>query len=163
MNHLSAAENYLQNTRGFNLETIRGMYLQRERKRKDGTCIQTVRFPLWGNSYYDHFIEKDEIENRKGIFSFGCNFYNRAWIPKGMAFNEGDTIYITETILEAIELLHKKKKAIASLSVTNLPSVIINYHYDKKITWVFYGDKTFLALQKKKCIKKLVNIEFKIV
>lgn len=162
MNHLSAAENYLQNTRGFNLELIKGMYYQAERKRKDGTCIQTVRFPLWGNSSYDHFIEKDEIEGRKGIFSFGTSFLNRAWIPKEMAFNEGDTIYITETILDAIELLHERKKAIASLSAVNLPFITINYHCEKKITWVLYGDKVFLELQKERCIKELDNFEFKV-
>lgn len=162
MNQLSAADNYLQNIKGFNLETIKGMYSQCSHKLKNGTISTTVRFPLWDNSYYERLIDDDKIAENDGIKAYispGTILAGRAWIPKDMTFEENDTIYITEGIFDSIELLQFGQKSIAALSCVNFPADIIEEHQGKHIIWVlaYFKDQTAITYRAKHLerIKKL--------
>ncbi len=139
----ATADAYLSINRYFSLETIEGMYEQSWKKLKNGTFAATIRFPLWEKHYWERIIDSDKVaenEGKKAHISYGTSYTGRAWIPKGMEFKQGDTIFITEGIFKSISFLQIGKKSISALSCTNLPSEIIKEHSGKRITWVLAGD-----------------------
>lgn len=139
----ATADAYLVINRHFDLAKLNGMYSQGVKKLKNGSYAETVRFSLWDQHYYERIIDADKVaenEGDKAHISYAANFAGKAWIPKGMSFNNGDTIYITEGVFKSLAFLHLGKKSISSLSCSNLPREVIKEHSGKKITWILAAD-----------------------
>lgn len=133
----ASARAYLLHGRGFRKELIEGLYHQGTLRAGDGTQVETVRFPLWGNQYWERVIDADGARRagKKARFSHGSNIKDRHWQLPDMVLNRGDPCYIVEGIFHVIALAHAGRKAVAAFSCNQFPAQFVEEHKGKGIEW----------------------------
>ncbi len=142
----ASANAYMSINRHFDLKVVKSMYHQAVIKTKSGAFAETVRFPLWGNHYWDRIIDAEKVrgnEGKKVKISYKSNFQGTGWVPPGTTFEKNDIVYITEGIFKSLAFLHftdEKYKTIAAISCSNLPRNIIKENKGKDITWILAND-----------------------
>lgn len=132
INPNAAAELYLQEGRGFDLEllnknqrgkTVAPWYKQEwfvDSETNQSTA--TVRFPFL-NGYWERLIDRPErFKSGKARFMSGITFAGKWWIPPSVRLDLANEIWITEGIFNAIALLHHDITAVAIMSSTNYPA-----------------------------------------
>ncbi|WP_029046558.1 toprim domain-containing protein [Cupriavidus sp. amp6] len=121
-NPKAAADAYMRDGRGFNLDKVRDWYTQESyysHELKLGSA--TVRFVLGAGVYWERIIDQaHRFGDRKATFhgSYGGMW----WQPPGLNAGSVDEIWIVEGIFDAIALWHHDIAAVAAMSCTNYPS-----------------------------------------
>lgn len=149
------ARAYLSIYRGFRATKVSGWYhkgirtLFDEQRKRIGEVL-TVRFPLWGEHYWERILDQKDIERnggKKAHISYRCDFKGKGWTPPEQRIESGDWVFITEGIFQSIALAHLDPanlawplKVIASLSSSNLPREIIQANKGKGVHWVLAYD-----------------------
>ncbi len=149
------ARAYLSIYRGFRATKVSGWYhkgirtLFDEHRKRIGEVL-TVRFPLWGEHYWERILDQKDVERnggKKAHISYRCDFKGKGWTPPEQRIESGDWVFITEGIFQSIALAHLDPanlawplKVIASLSSSNLPRDIIQANQGKGIHWVLAYD-----------------------
>lgn len=127
-NRNAAADAYLSQARGFDLDLIRGYYSQEsyfDHKRQIGSA--TVRFPACG-SWWERLIdEPGRFGSGKARFSAGSSYKGKWWVPDRLNFKIIDELWIVEGIFNAIALAHHGIAAASIMSCTNYPSEGLGY------------------------------------
>lgn len=141
----ATARAYLSVNRSFDISKLTCNWEQGSKRLPSGDFAETVRFPLWGQHYWERIIDNAKaqlIENkRKASFSFGIKYTGKHWAPDpNLTIEDGDQIFIVEGIFHAIALHLSGKKVISAFSCNNLPTDIIEANADKKVTWVLAYD-----------------------
>lgn len=134
-NPFAAADLYLQEGRGFDLdllkkndkgETGERWYSQEyfvDEDTKEGTA--TVRFP-YANGYWQRLIDRPErFKGAKARFKPGTSIQGRWWVPPSVILSQAKEIWIVEGIFDAIALLHHGKVAVATMSTTIYPETAL--------------------------------------
>lgn len=150
-NPSASAEAYMSNSRGFPLIKISGWFNQGSRPLPNSTQhAPTVRFPLWGNHYWERLINATDIreflkvgKKQKAHFSYGIEYRGKCWQPPEQTLGQGDHVYIVEGIFHAIALTLVGQKAVAAFSCNNLPTELIDAHKASNITWMLGYDNDF--------------------
>lgn len=160
------ARAYLALKRGFNEVKVGAWFkggirtLYDDHKKRTGEVL-TVRFPLWGDHYWERIIDRKDIEKnggKKAHISYGCSYKNHCWMPPEQTIEKDDWVFITEGIFQAIALLHIDQdelawslKACAAISSSNLPRDLIKANLGKCIHWVlaYDNDAAGIAAAKK--------------
>ncbi|MFP3678896.1 hypothetical protein SB725_17500 [Pseudomonas sp. SIMBA_041] len=142
INPNATADAYLQRNRGFDISKMKGWYEQSRRKMKDDQWADTVRFPLC-DGYWERIIDATMVTanggDKAGI-KYKMSYKGGAWVPPGMAIEQGDTVYVVEGIFHAIALFLAGYKAIASISANNFPWDIVEAHKGLKVRWIIALD-----------------------
>ncbi len=144
----ATARAYLNYDRQFNLTLLGNVWQQGALPLQNGSFAATVKFPLWGNHYWQRVIDSDliplldvpEDQAKKARFSAGIKYSGKCWVPPNMQLQKGDSVYIVEGIFDAIALWMYGIKAIAAFSCNNLPSEFIKQYQDWGIEWVLAYD-----------------------
>lgn len=122
----AAADLYLSDGRGFDLELIKGWYTQEsyyDDKTQQGTA--TVRFPLC-NGHWERLIDRPERFGKdKARIKKGLQYRGRWWCPPSVNLAEVKKLWIVEGIFNAIALLHHGIVAVAAISCTNYPEAAL--------------------------------------
>lgn len=153
VNPHAAADAYLRHGRGFDLEPLKGLYTQdtfSNEKKYPGLYTGTVRFKLDEGIYWERFIDRPERFGRQKANFLG-KYEGLSW-----SMNDLDTLcnspsfWITEGIFNAIALIQAGQPAIATMSTTNYPSVLLKKIEDRcrelkkdkpRLVWAFDNDK----------------------
>lgn len=117
----AAADLYLSDGRGFDLEIIKGWYTQEsyfDDKTQQGSA--TVRFPF-SNGYWERLIDRPERFERKANILPGMAMRGHCWVPPSLNLLEVKKIWIVEGIFDAIALLHHGIAAVSIMSCNNYP------------------------------------------
>ncbi len=122
----AAADAYLQYTRGFDLDKIKGWYTQEYyHDRKLGIGSATVRFPIANGGYWERIIDQPHrFGDKKAHFNYGANYRGTCWVPPAVPMPEGE-IWIVEGIFKAIGLLHHDIWAASALTCNNYPNLFL--------------------------------------
>lgn len=144
----AAADAYLSEMRGFNLELIQGCYLQENYydPRKDiGSA--TVRFPIKDDIWWERIIDRpSRFGDRKANFH---GAYSGLWwkLPT-VKLEEQHEIWLVEGIFDAIALNHNDTTAVSLMSCNNYPALALSQlalmFTDKKrplLVWALDNDK----------------------
>ncbi len=143
----AVADAYMTEARGFPLGAIKGFYNQEKYwhpNANKGTA--TVRFYLPDStSYMERFVEPIEITEDDGSKTVRKQNFKGPhrglwWQPPGMTIDDGDTVWITEAIIDTISLYLSGIKSVAILSCSNYPETQLNKYKGKDINWVFALD-----------------------
>lgn len=163
------ARAYLTYNRGFRATKVSGWYCKGIRTLFDGNRrrvgeVLTVRFPLWGEHYWERIIDRKDIERnggKKAHISYGCDVKGKGWTPPEQAIVAGDWVFITEGIFQSIALSHLNPddlawplKVVATLSCNNLPRELIEANKGKGIHWVLAYDHDSAGMS---CMRKFVR------
>lgn len=122
----AAADLYLAEARGFDIEKIRGWYTQEhyfdpEADNGRGAGTATVRFPV-GDAYWQRLIDRPErFGKKKAHFKPGATYKGWWWQPPGLLPAEGRELWIVEGIFNAIALWLHGIPAVAAMSSNNYP------------------------------------------
>jgi len=146
----AAADAYLKNARGFDIEKIAGTYVQEYYHSHElGIGSTTVRFPLAGGGYWERLIDRpSRFGKKKAHFNFGCKYQGTLWTPP-MKMPE-DEIWIVEGIFDSIALMHHDIWAGSAMSCNNYPHLFLtalaeqcaeNDKKRPKLVWALDGDK----------------------
>lgn len=153
------ADAYLRENRGFDLEKIKGMYKLGFSIPENGTrylpCVEVpidVPKELSPNGVaFKRIINEEDVRYAKKLgdakSKITAPYKGWGWVPPGMTFKAGDTIFITEGIFKAMAFLMIGKKAISALSCSNFPREIIKKHSGKRIAWVVALDADNAGLE----------------
>ncbi len=144
----AAADAYLRDGRGFKLDLIRGWYRQESwwsHEHNAGSAV--VRFSIAGEVAWERIIDKPgRFGSRKA--SFRGDYKGLAWQPPNLGMPQ--ELWITEGIFDAIALLHHDTAAIAAMSCTNYPGLVLqaiaeqcaaNKTARPRLVWALDGDK----------------------
>lgn len=142
------ADAYLSIIRGFNLEAIKGWYEQGKYWNPNGDRgTETVKFYLDAEKtlYWQRFINEVTITDESGDKKVEKCRFNKSlaglwWQPPNLSINNGDTIYLTEGIFDAISLAVNGFKAVSIMSSGTFPHESIKAHLGKKVNWVLALD-----------------------
>ncbi len=143
----ATADAYMSEARGFPLPRVKGFYVQEKfwhPNANRGTA--TVRFYLpQSESYMERFVEPVEITEDDGSKTIRKQHFKGPhgglwWQPPGMTIEEGDTIWITEAVIDSISLYMVGIKSVAILASTNYPETQLNNYKHKNIRWVIALD-----------------------
>lgn len=123
----AAAQDYLEQARGFDLDRIKGWYEQEHYYKADadngkGAATATVRFKVL-DGYWERLIDRPErFGKMKARFKPGWTYQGWWWCPPDLALAEhkGD-LWITEGIFDTIALRHNGIASVAALSSVNYP------------------------------------------
>ena len=144
----ATASAYLGIDRGFDLSKIRGWYEQGSFQRpRSNEFTPTVRFYIdkGAGIWMERFIDNRFIQKIGRKAHFQGAHKGMAWTPPDFSLNEGDRCFLVEGCIHAAAMYHMKepKNAAACLSSGNFPSLFIEEHSGKDITWVIAldGDK----------------------
>ena len=144
----ATASAYLGIDRGFDLSKIRGWYEQGTFQRpRSNDFTPTVRFYLdrENSIWMERFIDSRFIQKIGRKAHFQGAHKGIAWTPPEFVLEEGERCYLVEGCIHATAIYHMQdqKKAAACLSSGNFPSLFIEQHKYKGITWVVAldGDK----------------------
>ncbi len=137
----ATADAYLSQIRGFDLSKINGMYMQGNAKHKTKEeFYPSVKIIISQTCYWLRIINADDVRRFGAKSKIVGNFQGFGWVPPGMAFNDGDEIWITEGIFKSMAFAHIGVKSISGLSASNLPIDIIKDNAGKHIKWVLAED-----------------------
>lgn len=107
-NPTAAADFYLAQVRGFDLQYLRGAYAQElYQDQKLNLVSATVRFPLPGGSWWERLIDQAGRFPRKANFAPGSSYQGQAWTLPGRTIADyaaADQIWLVEGIFDAIAL-----------------------------------------------------------
>lgn len=121
----AAADAYLKNARGFNLELIAGQYTQEsyyDPKLKIGSA--TVRFALSKEIYWERLIDQpSRFGGKKAHFNAGSKYAGMAWCPPMQM--PDDEIWIVEGIFNSIALMHNGIYSASAMSCSNYPHLFL--------------------------------------
>jgi hypothetical protein len=122
----AAADAYLKEARGFDLNQIKGLYSQDNYFSRDlGIGSATVRFPF-ADGYWERLIDKPErFKPRKANFKYGWNYDGLWWTLPNVDLSQAKEIWITEGIFNAIALEHNHIRSVSTLSSGNYPSTAL--------------------------------------
>lgn len=121
-NPKAAADAYMRDSRGFDLDKVRDWYTQESyysHELKLGSA--TVRFALGAGVYWERIIDQPHrFGDRKATFhgSYGGMW----WQPPGASVAGAEELWIVEGIFDAIALWHHGITAVAAMSCTNYPT-----------------------------------------
>lgn len=133
----ATADAYLRRNRGFDTSLLAGWYTQGRRKMESGEWADTVRFELC-NGYWERIIDERMVAANDGVkagIKKSMSYQNSGWVPPGLTFEQGDTVYVVEGIFHCIALTLAGFKSIASISCVNFPWNIVEANKGKRITW----------------------------
>jgi len=123
----AAADAYLRQARGFDIERLKGIYTQEnyyDPVKKIGSA--TVRFPVAGG-YWERIIDQPgRFEKKKAHFNKGLDYQGRVWEPPMQRTT--DEIWFVEGIFDSLSLMFAGIFAATPLSCSNYP-----HHYLKAI------------------------------
>ena len=138
----ATADAYMRDIRGFNLDKIRGMYRQGAVYiETTGQYFPAVEVSIGPDVVWKRIIDAEGVKANDGKKAkIHGSYKDTGWIPPGMTFDKGDTIWITEGIFKSMAFLHIGKKAISGLSAINLPRNIIKANAGKRIRWIIALD-----------------------
>lgn len=118
-----AADLYLKEGRGFDLEIIKGWYTQEHYYSKEleqGSA--TVRFPLVNDGHWERIIDRPErFGGNKARFAYQKSYQGYWWQPPTLNFTEKAELWIVEGIFDAIAHLHNNIAAVSIMSAYNYP------------------------------------------
>jgi len=119
----AAADAYLRDMRGFDLNKIAGWYAQENFWSPELKIVSaTVRFPLAGGSYWERLIDRPErFGSRKATFR--GSYQGTWWQPPCLVASNVKELWITEGIFDAIALFHHGIAAVSTLSCNNYPTL----------------------------------------
>jgi hypothetical protein len=145
----AAADAYLRDARGFQLDRIAGAYVQEayyDPVKKIGST--TVRFPLANGHYWERIIDQpSRFGSKKAHFNKGASYAGTVWTPPMQ--RPDDEVWIVEGIFDSIALMHHGIWAASAMSCNNYPHLflagIADYcaSNDKKrprLVWALDGD-----------------------
>ena len=121
----AAADAYLRDNRGFDLEKVKGWYAQENYWNPDlqlGSA--TVRFALPGIGYWERIIDRPQRFGKRKA-TFRGSYLGTWWQAPGMCFTGLEELWITEGIFDAIALLHNGVAAVSTLSCNNYPEAAL--------------------------------------
>lgn len=151
-NPTATADAYLNEGRGFDLETLKGLYSQ-EYFKKDNIGSVTVRFPIDddpSNIGYWQRILDDKGILPKTTFQYGWSSQGHGWCPPNLDLAHAKEIWITEGIFDTIALWQAGLTSLSALSCNNYPNIILEriakQCADEKIplpilVWAFDADQ----------------------
>lgn len=123
----AAADAYLRDGRGFNLEKVKGWYTQESYynpELKIGSA--TVRFALPGVGYWERIIDKPErFGKRKATFK--GDYKGHWWVAPGLDLTAESVkdIWIAEGVFDSTALLHHDVASASALSCSNYPGAAL--------------------------------------
>lgn len=142
----AAADAYLREACGFNLDLIAGQYTQSsyfDNKIKEGST--TVRFQISVDIYWERLIDQPGRFNGKDShFNFGAKYSGMAWCPP-IDIPE-DEVWIVQDIFNSIALMHHGIYAASAMSCSNYPHLFLTAAIEKceaagkprpKLVWAF--------------------------
>ncbi|WP_068634928.1 toprim domain-containing protein [Thauera butanivorans] len=121
----AAADAYLRDHRGFDLDKIAGWYSQENYWNPElqlGSA--TVRFALPGVGYWERLIDRPQRFGKRKA-TFRGSYMGTWWQAPGMSFSGVDEIWITEGIFDAIALILNGVVAVSTLSCNNYPEAAL--------------------------------------
>lgn len=143
----AAADAYMSQARGLNINKMRGYYTQEYfYDSKSGKGSATVRFRLTGtDAYMERLVDTLMLPNQDGQLeprkqNIQGKYAGFGWLPPDMVLMNGDSVWIVEGIIDAISLWQSGVKAVACLSCTNLPRHLIEEYRAYDIEWVIALD-----------------------
>lgn len=147
----AAADAYLSEGRGFDLQKIAGWYQQEsyyDPTLKIGSA--TVRFALPGG-YWERLIdEAHRFGDKKAHFKKGSAYAGTLWMPPNLDVMNAGELWIVEGIFDAIALLHHDIAAGSAMSCNNYPEVTLKAIAEQcaaagkprpRLVWALDGDK----------------------
>lgn len=121
----AAAEAYMRDHRGFDLERVRGWFAQDNYYNPElGLGSATVRFALPGIGYWERIIDRPQRFGKRKA-NFRGSYMGAWWQAPGATFEGVEEIWITEGIFDAIALMHAGVAAVSSLSCNNYPEAAL--------------------------------------
>lgn len=123
----AAADDYMQQARGFDLARIKGWYRQEayydaEADNGKGAGSATVRFAV-GGTYWQRLIDKPgRFGKKKAVFGYTGSYKGHWWQPPTMVLADVHELWITEGIFNAIALEHAGVAAVSAMSCNNYPA-----------------------------------------
>ncbi len=147
-NKQATADAYMQLIRGLPLDKVKGLYQQATiHNPATGEYHASLRFFLnvEKTTYWERVIDGEATLARKANFggkrhTDGTLYAGQYWQPDDMQILRGDTIYITEGILDCLSLWVNDYKAVAALTCGNFPEQLIKQHQHHHIQWVYALD-----------------------
>lgn len=108
----ATADAYMRDIRGFNLDKIRGMYRQGAIYiEATGQYFPAVEVSIGPDVVWKRIIDAEGVKANDGKKAkIHGSYKDTGWIPPGMTFDKGDTIWITEGIFKSMAFLHIGKK-----------------------------------------------------
>ena len=143
----ATADAYMREARGLNTMRMKSYYTQEKwwsGQAQSGTA--TVRFYLPNStSYMERFVDPVEIVNDDGSRevrkqNFSGPHAGLWWQPPEMIIQDGDEVWITEGIIDAISLWQNGIKAVAILSCSNYPKTALANCTAQGVRWVWALD-----------------------
>lgn len=145
----AAADAYLRDARGFQIDRIAGAYVQEsyyDPVKKIGSS--TVRFPLTNGHYWERIIDQpSRFGSKKAHFNKGASYAGTVWTPPMKV--PDDEVWIVEGIFDSIALMHHGIWAASAMSCNNYPHIFLTaiaeqcVQNDKKrpkLVWALDGD-----------------------
>ncbi|MGQ2387046.1 toprim domain-containing protein [Acinetobacter ursingii] len=167
VNPHAAADAYLRHGRGLDIAPLKGRYTQdtfSHEKKYPGLYTGTVRFKLAEGIYWERFIDRPERFGRQKANFIG-EYKGLYWTLHDLdTLCNASSFWITEGIFNAIALIQAGQPAIATMTTSNYPSVLLKLieercHELKKdkprLIWAFDNDKTGRDTAKKFHLKAL--------
>jgi hypothetical protein len=141
----AAAEAYLRDARGFDVEKIRGWYTQGQyRDSVLHASSATVRFTVEG-IVWERLIDQPERFGKKAHFKTGSSYAGLWWQPPTLNIQAVKDIWLVEGIFDAIALDHHGIAAVALLSCTNYPEKALarltSTNHRPRLIWGLDSDK----------------------
>lgn len=147
---LASAKAYLQYSRGFDLERVKGGFSQEYYFDVDlqiGSA--TVRFPLDHGGYWERLIDKPHrFGKKKARFAPGKSYRGHWWQPATVNLDTVQELWIVEGIFDAIALLHHDIDAVAALSSNAWPEESLTALAKRRggrlptLVWALDGDQS---------------------
>ena len=143
----ATADAYMQESRGFDLSKIRGLYTQGKFYTEGANkSTATVRFMIDEDHdiYMERFVETiivtdEDGDTRERKQHFKGKYKGLVWQPPGQEIKEGDQVFIVEACIDAISLVVNGYKSVATLGVTNYPDLFLS-RVPNEVTWVWALD-----------------------
>jgi len=123
-NPTAAADAYLRNARGFEVDKLKGWYTQEsyhDPKADAGTA--TVRFPLPNGCWWERLIDKPRrFGGKKARFAYGKPYAGEWWCPPTLDLAGAfDALWISEGIFDTIALYSHGIASVSAMSCNNYP------------------------------------------
>lgn len=154
----AAADAYMRDGRGFNLEMVKGWYTQdsfHDREKNYGSA--TVRFKLGDGIFWERLIDRPERFGKQKA-NFRGSYGGIWWQPPGIDWANVRELWIVEGIFDDIALLHNGITAVSALSSHNYPSKSLAALAElcsqqgiqrPELVWALDGDRTGKRFTKK--------------
>lgn len=130
----AAAEAYLQQSRGFDLALVRGLFTQENYYNPELRAgSATVRFPLERGEWWERLIDRaHRFGKMKARFKPGASFAGVWWAAPAVTeqLAEVKELWIVEGIFDAIAHLHHGNAAVSAMSSNQFPEASLRKLYE---------------------------------